>query len=168
MSDDSIIYGDSNINNDGLLDIITSEVVDSIKSISDLWSLARMTRDVNGDSIWEVLYQMGYNPVPFDNLGYNFDYGNFKMLYIPMKKGNRLVRFALPKLASVGIQSKDKLMESVNTANSLVTESKFTIMDDDVWLIHERIVLDNEDYYTLVEHIVANLKSGAELFHKIS
>ncbi len=168
MSDDSIIYGDSNINNDGLLDIITPEVVDSIKSISDLWSLARMTRDVNGDSIWEVLYQMGYNPVPFDNLGYNFDYGNFKMLYIPMKKGNRLVRFALPKLASVGIQSKDKLMESVNTANSLVTESKFTIMDDDVWLIHERIVLDNEDYYTLVEHIVANLKSGAELFHKIS
>lgn len=168
MNDDSNIYGDSNINSDKLLDVITPEVVEGIKTISDLWSLARMTKDMNGDSVWEVLHQMGCNPVPFDNLGYNFDYGNFKMLYIPMRKDNRLVRFALPKLVSVGIQSKDKLMESVNTANSLVTESKFAIMGDDVWLIHERIVSDNEDYFTMVEHILANLKSGAELFHKIS
>jgi len=169
MNDDSNIFGDSNINGDELLDIITPEVVESIKTISDLWSLARMTKDVNGDSIWEVLYQMGCNPVPFDNLGYNFDCGNFKMLYIPMRKGNNLVRFALPKLASVGIQSKDRLMESVNTANSLVTESKFAIMGDDVWLIHERIVSNyNEDYFTMVEHILDNLKSGAELFYKIS
>jgi len=168
MNDDSNIYGDSNINGNELLDVITPEVVECIKTISDLWSLAKMTKDMNGDSIWDVLHQMGYNPVPFDNLGYNFDCGNFKMLYIPMRKDNRLVRFALPKLASVSIQSKDRLMELVNTANSLVTESKFTIMGDDVWLIHERIVSDNEDYFTLVEHILANLKSGAELFYKIS
>lgn len=162
---------DSRINNDSgneLLDVITPEVAESTKTIYDLWSLARMTKDMNGDPIWEAIYKMGYNPVPFDNLGFIFDYGNFKMLYIPMRKCNSLVRFALPKLASIGIQSKEKLMESVNVANSLVTESRFIIMGDDVWLIHERIVSDDEDYSTLVEHILENLKSGAELFYKIS
>jgi len=59
-------------------------------------------------------------------------------------------------------------MEAVNKSNSLLTESKFAIMGDDVWLIHERCFSYNEDYPTVIEHILENLKTGAEIFYKIS
>lgn len=167
MNENNSINRDREAANLGILDALTPDVTSNVKTITDLWSLARMTKDMEGDPVWDALYQMGCDPEPFENIGYNFDYGNFKMLYIPMRKDNRLVRFALPKLASVGIQSKEKLMESVNTANSLVAESKFALMGDDVWLVHERRLSDNEDYLTMVEHILKNLKSGAELFYNL-
>lgn len=166
MNNNSIFDNNNQINN--LFDAITPDVVADVKTVHDLWTLAKMTKDMNGDPAWEALYQMGYNPVPFDNLGYNFDYGSYKMLYIPMRKDKCLVRFALPKLASVGVNTKEKLMELVNTANSLVAESKFALMGEDVWLIHERRLSDNEDYFSMIEHILENLKFGAELFYKIS
>ncbi len=166
MNNNSISDNNNQINN--LFDAITPDAVADVKTVHDLWTLAKMTKDINGDPIWETLYQMGYNPVPFDNLGYNFDYGNYKMLYIPMRKDSCLVRFALPMLASICDSTKEKLMESVNTANSLVVESKFALMGEDVWLIYERRLSDNEDYFSMIEHILENLKSGAELFYKIS
>lgn len=168
MNNDSVSNRIDSFQKDNLFDVITPDVVAGVKTIHDLWSLAKITKDITGDPAWEALYQMGYNPVPFDNLGYNFDYGNYKMLYIPMRKDSCVIRFALPKLASVGANTKEKLMESVNIANSLVVESKFALMGDDVWLIHERRLSDNEDYFTMIEHILENLKSGAELFYKIS
>ncbi len=146
---------------------LTPDVTSKIKTLTDLWALARMTRDLAGDDVWEALYQMGCNPEPVDNVGYDFDYKGLKGLYVPKKKSSGIIRFAIPKLANIGIKSREKLMESVNTANSLVPESKFTIMGDDVWLIHERIVSGNEDYSALVEHILENIKSAAELFYKI-
>lgn len=168
MSKNSVSNRIDNIQKDDFFDVITPDVLASIKTIHDLWSLAKITKDINGDQVWEALYQMGYNPEPFDNIGYKFDYGNYKMLYIPKRKGNNLVRFALPKLACVGANTKEKLLETVNTANSLVRESKFALMGEDVWLIHERRLSDNEDYCTMIEHILENLKLGAEIFHAIS
>lgn len=168
MNDDNTINENRNDKRDNLLDMITPDVATEIKTLTDLWSLARMTKDMNGDPVWETLYQIGCNPEPFDNLGYNLDYGGYRMIYIPMRNSNGVARFALPKLASVGIKSKASLMEAVNNANSLVTESKFAIMGDDVWLIHERCFSYNEDYPTVIEHILENLKTGTEIFYKIS
>lgn len=73
----------------------------------------------------------------------------------------------MPKLASMGIRSREGLNEIVNIANSMVAESKFTLMGDDVWLIYERHLSENEDYSAMTQHILDNLKSGAELFYKI-
>lgn len=168
MNDDSNIKENLNDKRDILLDMITPDVATEIKTITDLWSLARMTKDMNGDPVWETLFQIGCNPEPFDNHGYNFDYSGYRMIYISMRNSNGVSRFALPKLASVGIKSKISLMEAVNKANSLVTESKFALMGDDVWLIHERCFTINENYPAVVEHILENLKTGAEIFYKIS
>lgn len=168
MNDDNTINENRNDKRDNLLDMITPDVATEIKTLTDLWSLARMTKDMNGDPVWETLYKIGCNPEPFDNLGYNLDYGGYRMIYIPMRNNNGVARFALPKLASVGIKSKASLMEVVNNANSLVTESKFAIMGDDVWLIHERCFIINDNYPVVVEHILENLKTGAEIFYKIS
>lgn len=149
-------------------DTLTFDITSNIKTISDLWSLARVAKDVNGDPIWETLYQLGCNPEPFEKIGYNFDYKGFKGIYVPMKNSSEIIRFALPKLAGVSIKSREELNEVVNIANSMVAESKFTLMGDDVWLIYERHLSGNEDYLTLIQHILDNLKSGAELFYKIS
>ena len=158
--------GDETIN--GRPQAITRELTSNIKTITDLWSLARIAKDINGDPIWESLYQFGCKPEPFKNLGYYFEYCDYKGLYIPQKKSKGVVRFALPKLVNIGINSREIIMEAVNIANSLVMESKFTVMGEDVWFIHESTISCNEDYFSIVEHILENLKSGAELFFKIS
>lgn len=168
MNDDNTINENLNDKRDILLDMITPDVATEIMTITDLWSLAKMAKDMNGDPVWETLFQIGCNPEPFDNLGYNFNYGDYQMIYIPMRTSKGVSRFALPKLASVGVKSKESMMEAVNNANSLVAESKFTLMGDDVWLIYERHLSENEDYQTMVQYILDNLKSGAELFYKIS
>lgn len=167
MNENSSIDKDSNTSCIGLLDTLTPDITSNVKTITDLWSLARMTKDLEGDPVWDVLYQLGCNPVPVENIGYNFDYRGFKGIYVPIRKSSGIIRFALPKLASVGIKSQKKLIELVNTANSMVTESKFTLMGSDVWLIYERLLVENEDYPAMVQHILDNLKLGAEIFHKL-
>ncbi len=168
MNENSSIYKDSNVANIDPIDTLTPDVTSNIKTIIDLWLLARMRKDMEGDPVWEVLYQMGCNPEPVENIGYNFDYKGFNGIYAPMRKSLEIIRFALPKLASVGIRSREGLNEIVNIANSMVAQSKFTLMGDDVWLIYERHLTENEDYQTMVEHILDKLKSGAELFYNIS
>ncbi len=168
MNENSSIDKCSNVANIDHLDTLTPDVTSNTKTITDLWSLARMTKDMEGNLVWEVLYQMGCNPEPVENIGYNFDYKGFQGIYAPVRKSSEIIRFAMPKLASVGIRSRKGLNEIVNIANSMVSESKFTLMGDDVWLIYERHLSENEDYQTMVEHILENLKSGAELFNKIS
>lgn len=168
MNEKSSIDKSSDTASIGILDILTPDVTSSIKTITDLWSFARMTKDVEGDPVWDVLYQMGCNPKPVENIGYNFDYKDFKGIYVPMRKSSRIIRFALPKLASVNVKTREELNELVNMANTMVSESKFTLMSDDVWLIYERLLSEKEDYSELTQHILENLKSGAELFYKIS
>ena len=168
MNEKSSIDKSSDTVSIGILDTLTPDVTSSIKTITDLWSLARMTKDIEGDPVWDVLYQMGCNPKPVENIGYNFDYKDFKGIYVPMRKSSRIIRFALPKLASVSAKTREELNELVNMANMMVSESKFTLMSDDVWLIYERLLSEKEDYSELTQHILENLKSGAELFYKIS
>lgn len=173
MNENSNIDKSSDAASKGLPETLTSDVTSNIKTITDLWSLARITKDVEGDPVWEVLYQMGCNPQPAENIGYNFDYKGFKGVYVPMRKSTRIIRFALPKLASVNIKSvniksREQLNEFVNMANAMVTESKFTLMGDDVWLVYERHLSENEDYSAIIQHILDNLKSGAKLFYTIS
>lgn len=167
MNQKCSIDKDSNVANIDPIDTLTPDVTSNIKTITDLWSLARITKDIEGDPIWDVLYQMGCNPEPVENIGYNFDYKSFKGIYVPKKKTSAIIRFAMPKLASMGIRSREGLNEIVNIANSMVAESKFTLMGDDVWLIYERHLSENEDYSAMTQHILDNLKSGAELFYKI-
>ncbi|MCM1141567.1 MAG: hypothetical protein NC453_23595 [Muribaculum sp.] len=168
MNESNTINNSSNDNGDYVLSEITPEIAADIKTIAELWSLAKMRQDTRGDKIWEALFQMGCNPEPFDKLGYSFDYKNFNGIYIPLQKTSGVARFAFPKLTSVGTKSREELMESVNVANSLVSESKFTIMGDEVWLIYERDLSVNKNYMPVIEHILENLKSGAEIFHEIS
>lgn len=153
--------------NDGIHEI-TLDVTSSIKSIVDLWALARITKDIKGDPIWDILYQLGCNPEPFDNLGYRFNYSGFEGLYFPRRRENGIVRFALPKLASTNHDTNDKLIERVNMANSMLAECKFTIIRDEVWLIYERLFVCNDNYLPIVEHILEKLKNGAEFFHSLS
>lgn len=118
------------------------------------------------EPITDILDQMGCNPQPMDNIGYTFQYSGYQGLYVPRTPGKDIVRFVFPKLARVYQDSKDSFMERLNMANSIVTESKFTVMENEVWLIFERFISGNEDYPTIIAHILENLKSGTELFHK--
>ncbi len=168
MNESSPIDKSSDPASISLLDTLTPDVTSNVKTITDLWSLARMTKDMEGDPVWEVLYQMGCNPEPVENTGYNFEYKGFKGIYIPMRKSSGIIRFALPKLSSVNIKSRERLNEVVNIANSMVAESKFTLMGEDVCLIYERHLTEIVDYSAMIQHILDNLKLGAELFYKIS
>lgn len=122
----------------------------------------------NNEPITGILEQLGCNPEYMDNIGYIFQYSGYEGLYIPQKSGTDVIRFAFPKLARVDQDSKDSIMECINMANSMVTESKFTIMGNEVWLIFERFIADNEDYLAITAHILENLKRGTELFHSFS
>ncbi len=166
MNENNLINQSGDEADFGILETITPDVTSNIKTITDLWSLAHMKKDMEGDPVWDELYQLGCNPEPVENIGYVFDYEGFKGIYVPMRKSSEIIRFALPKLESVGIKSRDELNEFVNIANSMVAESKFTLMGNDVWLIYERHLSGNEDYMSIVQHILENLKSGAELFYK--
>lgn len=168
MNEKSSIDKSSDVTSTGILDTLTPDVTSNVKTITDLWSLARMTKDVEGDPVWDVLYHRGCNPEPVENIGYKFDYKDFRVIYVPMRKSSRIIRFALPKLASVSVKTREELNELVNMANSMVSESKFTLMGGEVWLIYERHLSENEDYSAMIQHILDNLKSGAELFYKIS
>ena len=115
----------------------------------------------------EVFFRSGCNPRPFDRLGFSFEYEGYNCLYFPASKGSKTIRFAIPKISSRLILG-DKIMDMVNRANSLATESKFAIMEDEVWLIYEHYYTTEEDIPALVRHILENLKKGAEIFHSLN
>lgn len=168
MNDSSITDNNGYISSDSnLMSLITPDVSAEVKTLSDLWSLAKMVKDVAGDRIWDVLFQMGCNPSPFDNLGYVFDYSGFSGIYFPAKNERGTIRFVLPRLYDTKHKTKEELADIVNTANSLVTESKFTLMDDEIWIVHERYLYDGEDYESIVSHILENLDNGARIFHDL-
>lgn len=168
MNEHSSINKSSDATCSTILDTLMPDVTSDIKTIADLWALARMTKDVEGDPVWEVLYQLECNPEPMENIGYNFDYKGLTGIYIPMRKSSGIIRFALPKLAGANVRSREEITDLINLANSMVTESKFSLMGDEVWLIYERHLSGNEDYPTMILHILDNLKSGAELFYNMS
>lgn len=148
-------------------DVLTPEITSKIKTISELWSWAKITKDIAGDPIWEALNMLGCNPKPLDNLGYSFCYDGFNCLYLPLGKRRGLVRFTMPKLLNICTVSKEGLSERINMANSLVTESKFMILGDDIWLVHERHFSPYEDCLNIVKHILDNLRQGAEILRML-
>lgn len=166
---------ESSLNNNGNRDIesesielLTPENTSKVSTLTELWSLAKMVKDLEGDSIWNILYRIGCNPIPFENLGYSFDYNDLRGLYFPMKKDNQTIRFVIPKLVIFNEKVAEEIRCRVNIANSMIAESKFTILGDEVWLIHERYMAGDEDSETIVEHILQNLRQGTDLFHKLS
>lgn len=147
--------------------LLSPETTLKVTDTTDLWMLAKMVGDIAGDRIWEVLYRSGCNPRPFDRLGFSFEYEGYNCLYFPASKDSCILRFAIPKISSRLILG-DKIMDMVNRANSLATESKFAIMGDEVWLIYEHYYTAEEDIPALVRHILENLKKGAEIFHSLN
>lgn len=167
MKESSIIDNHSYEPEFDILNMLTPEISSEVSTLTELWSLARMVKDAKGDRIWDVLFQMGCNPLPLDNLGYVFEFNGLSGIYFPAQAESRTIRFTLPRLYCTDDRPKDELADIVNTANSFVTESKFTIMDNDVWLVHERFLSESEDYNAIVRHILDNLESGAKIFHNL-
>lgn len=141
MNDNHLIDRAYEAPNDSKMELLASEYTSNVNTLVELWSLAKMVKDVRGDSIWEVLCQMGCMPVPFENLGYSFDYKKLKGIYFPNKNGNNTIRFAIPKLAIGDEEKWNDITSRINRANSMVTESKFIIMGNEVWLIHDVLCL---------------------------
>ncbi len=154
----------SSLDSTGLL---TPESTADVSNLTQLWSLARMARDLEGDPFWDALFSMGCNPETCDNLGFFFDYHGLKGIYFPGKSGSNTVRFTIPRLSVFDRDTSNRMTGLVNMANSMVSESRFAIMGDEVWLIHERFSSGREDYGAVTTHILENLKTGAELFHQL-
>lgn len=165
MSDNSSNDKCSDIAGVDLLDLLTPEVTEYIQTLTDLWSLAKIAKDIKGDSIWDALYQLGCSPRPLENTGYSFDYSGYRFLYVPLSHDYGEARFSVPDLASTNQLTMERLREYVNLANSLVTENKFIIFGDEIWLIHERIFSRKDDYLLIVRCILNNLKADAEIFY---
>lgn len=146
-----------------LKDILAPGTTAKVSTLTELWSLARMAKDVKGDAVWDALQRFGCRPEPLADVGYVFTYDGLGGIYFPASDGGGTVRFALPKLLHVDTESREKLTELVNQANSIVPECKFAVIDDEVWLILERFLTGGEDLDSMTEHILENLKSGAEL-----
>lgn len=165
--ENSITNNESNMLDEINGSLLSPETTLKVIDTTDLWMLAKMAGDIAVDRIWKVLYRSGYNPIPFDRLGFSFDYKGYNCLYLPASKGSKTIRFAIPKISSRLILG-DKISDMVNRANSLATESKFTIMEDEVWLIYEHYYTAEEDIPALVRHILENLKKGMEIFHRLN
>lgn len=156
----------SDIYDSGNSDLLTPENTSKISTVTELWSMAKIVKDIGGDPIWEVLFKAGCRPKPF-YYGYMFDYKGLTGIYFTKKKRGETIRFAIPKLMDMNEDTSDEIADKVNVANAMITESKFAVMGKEVWLIHERFMSENEDYEIVIEHILENLKCGVELFHKI-
>lgn len=162
----SIINRRSLITDESITGLLSPEITSEVKSVSDLWILAKMAGDIIGDEIWEVLNQLGCNPIPFDKYGYSFDYVGYNCLYFPISKDSCILRFAIPRISSTIILGND-ISDIVNLANSLTVESKFTIMDNEVWLIYEHYYMADSNCRSIVLHILDNLRNGVEIFHSL-
>lgn len=147
--------------------LLSPEDTVNVENIKDLWTLSKIYHDIKGDSVWLALYQLNTNPRPLDNLGYKFDYEGYEFLYFPKKNNSDTIRFSLPKLISVEAKSKDEMTDMINLANSMVAECKFIVMDGEVWLIYERFCTVDENCTPMVNHILNNLKKGAEIFRDL-
>ncbi|MDE7135140.1 MAG: hypothetical protein K2N91_00755 [Muribaculaceae bacterium] len=144
--------------------ILTLEETAGVKNISELWILAKIVKDAAGDPVWDVLNRSGCRPAPAGDLGYSFDYGGFKGLYVQDKKRRGLISLALTSLADVSNLPRGEADCLINLANSMVTEGKFMLMRDGVWLLHECRLSDKENYDSTVMRILESLKHGAEIF----
>lgn len=167
MIENSLNSKSRDVSDVGSLDILTPEKTSKVSTVTELWTLAKIVKDIGGDIIWEVLYKDGCNPEPLGTLGYFFDYSGFRGIYYPKRNGCDTIRFAVPKLIDINENAINEIADKVNMANSMIPESKFIVMGNEVWLIHERLMSVNEDYEVVIEHILKNLKRGVELFYKI-
>lgn len=146
-------------------DLLSAEDTVNVENIRDLWTLSKIYHDIKEDSVWLALYQLNINPRPLDNLGYKFNYEGYEFLYFPEKNNTGIIRFALPKLISIDVKSKDEMTGLINLANSMVSECKLIVMEGEVWLIYERFCSVDENCLPMVSHVLNNLKKGAEIFH---
>ena len=126
----------------------------------------QISKDKISNPIWYALEELGCKPIVMENLGYTFQYSGYEGIYFTPQPTNDVARFAFPKLVNIDQESKYRISECVNMVNSMVTESKFTIMGNEVWMIFERFLSGNEDFPSIVKHILENLKNGAKLFHR--
>ncbi len=147
--------------------MLSREATADVRTIEDLWALAKAVGDIKGDPIWESLHQLGCNPVSLAGSGFEFDYSGYKGIYFPKKSRAGITRFVFPKLLPVAKKTSGELSDVINLANSYVSECKFIIIGEDVWLIHERFFSEKEEYTALIRHILENLKNGAELFYSL-
>lgn len=157
--ENSITNNGSNIPDELKGDLFSPGTTLNVTDTTGLWLLAKIAENIVGDRIWEVLYQFGCNPRPFDRLGLSFGFEGYNCLFFPVSKGSKTLRFAIPKISSRLILG-DIISNMDNRANSLATESKFFIMRDDVRLIYEHYYTAEEDITALIRHILENLKKG--------
>lgn len=170
MIENNSIDNNCEVMSNALIEILQPEETKKVSTITDLWVMAKMTKDFIGDPIWETLNQIGCNPRPFENLGFNFNFNGLTMIYFPARQKRNTIRFVIPNLVSLknnDNKTYEDMNRVVNAANALVTESKFIFIYDEVWLIQEQFFIGDEDCYTLMEHILNNLSNSAEIFYNL-
>lgn len=166
MIENSLDDKNRNTADGGSMDLLTPENTSKIDTVTELWSLAKIVKDIDGDPIWEALFRAGCRPQRL-YYGYMFFYKGLTGIYFTKENRSGTVRFAIPKLIDLTEANFNEITEKVNVANSMIAESKYVVIGNEAWLIHERFMSANDDYKIVVEHILENLKSGVELFHKI-
>ncbi len=147
--------------------IISEKESCEVENMTDLWILAKITHDTIGDPILDYIRILTTDLRPLDKKAYSFDYCGYQYIYFIRKDSSSPTRIAIPRLVPVEKNNESKLAETVNLANTMVGECKFVIIGGDVWIIHERCCEDEKEYIMSLESTLNQLKTGAELFHRM-
>ncbi len=116
--------------------------------------------------IINTLKEQGFDLQELDDLGYLFQYGDSKFLFMPDDNDDEMLRFALPSIYDVNDDNRAMLLELLNEVNLCIKYTKVCQYMDGIWVFYEHRLSDNEDIAGLIEHILNLMLFTTFIFHK--
>ena len=118
------------------------------------------------EMIIKSLEEQGFKLEELDDLGYLFQYGESKFLYMPDDSDDDMLRFALPSIYDINEDNRAMILELVNDMNLRVKYTKVCAYMEGVWVFYEHRMSNNEDVADLIEHILNLMLFTTFIFHK--
>lgn len=118
------------------------------------------------EKVLAAFAELGFELIPVDDYGYQFEYENINLAYLPTDDDDDFLNICIPGIYDVEEDCPLVFMEVMNKVNSTLKYIKAYAMGESLWLFYERDVMGEEDFPLTISRMIRHLEAAMYFAHK--
>lgn len=114
------------------------------------------------EKVFEAFAELGFVLTPVEELGYEFEYENIHMLYMPQAEDEDFMNISIPGIYDLENENPMIFFELMHRVNSTLKYVKAYAGGDSLWLFYERELSEGEDLPKIISRMILHLEAAFE------
>ena len=119
------------------------------------------------EKILGVFKALGFVMENFEKFGYGFQYEGKPYLYMYDEDNENYLNISIPAVLDVDDDDDISFYQLMNYINITIKYVKASKLDDSIWLVYERRLLDEEDLEQVITHMIHLLEGSLHSLNRI-